>query len=119
MAKKSIIERILGNAMTRVGTNVLTRVMTPVVNKALAPTAPATPLRNPQQSFFVSTHKGFLRRRRVPGGSITFEFVIDLREATPFRTFQQADNTAKSVVKTFNNNKCWFAVVQPTIGCGY
>lgn len=119
MAKKSIIERILGNAMTRVGTNVLARVMTPVVNQAITPTPPAVPLRNPQQSYYVNTNKGFLRRRHVPGGSTRFDFVIDMREATPFRTFKQADNTAKSVVKTFNNNKCWYGVVQPTIGCGY
>lgn len=112
---KSILERILGNAMTRVGTTMLTRVMTPVVNKALDPVKPAT---NPQQSFYVNMNKGFIRKRRT-GENIVFDFVIDMREATSFHTFQQADNAAKNVVRSLQNNKCWYAIVQPTIGCGY
>lgn len=121
---KTIFERILSNALTRVGTNVLTRS----ISNRWPPMAPSRPAavqampriakfvpENPQRSFYVNTNKGFLRKH-YNGSETVIDHVVDMREATPFRSFAHADGTAKRVVKKYPANKRWFCVVQPTIG---
>lgn len=116
---KSIVERIIGNALTRVGTNMLSRALSPpkpIATQAMPPVAKFVPL-NPQQSFYANTCKGFIRKR-YNGGETKIDFVVDMREATPFRSFSHADSTAKMVLKKkeFPHDKRWFCIVQPTIG---
>lgn len=115
---KSIIQRILSNTLTRVGTNMLTRALTPekpLALRAMPPVAVLPSPRNPQRTYYANTAKGFVRKH-YDGTQPAIEFTPDMRKATPFKTFKHADDTAKFVIKTFPKNLRYFVILQPTIG---
>lgn len=113
MTKKNILERIVSNAMTRVGTNMLARALQPAKPAALRamPPVPKNPPVKPKGTYYLNTAKGFVVKK--PGRTMNHTFTPDMRNATPFPTFSHADDFGKAMVKQMIPAQRYFAIVQP------
>lgn len=67
--------------------------------------------------FFVATYNGFLVVEPVKGGRTRVYTDSDIRMATPFASFEQADKAAKwGVHQLFPSDLAYFALLQAPAG---